>query len=317
VGCVVSYQPLDTGFFQTDRPLPAVVAYIASNNAETVAELRLNGWGLFWPAGVVDTVGSSDLDDLIGMVYTASHGTNSTDYSGLYVSTPAGRPMSIPIPVVLSGRASKVRVYVTYSVTAPADGVVHMAAQVARAGTIYPRPWSPNDLDGGTLPVNVNWDGCQDLDTAGLGAEGWAVAEFEVDGLPLTYSDDAPGDGTMREASHVILTILSNYPNDPPVYTSATANEVSPIEWVLTSPSQTGGIKPHVWIGYTRQTTPEQIDFEQAVFAYVLVNRLANDSAINPTSVIWPPYSIGSNASVVTTPAPAIRILAIRVEEVR
>jgi hypothetical protein len=311
----VSYQPIDTGFFQTDRPLPAVVAYIASNNAETVAELRLNGWGLFWPAGVVDTVGSSDLDDLIGMVYTASHGTNSTDYSGLYVSTPAGRPMSIPIPVVLSGRASKVRVYVTYSVTAPADGVVHMAAQVARAGTIYPRPWSPNDLDGGTLPVNVNWDGCQDLDTASLGADGWAVAEFEVDGLPLTYSDDAPGDGTMREASHVILTILSNYPNDPPVYTVAGASEVSPIEWFLFFPNQSVGIKPHVWIRYSRQTATEQLDFDATEFAYVLANRY-QQSGNHPTSIVWPPYSIGI-ASVETTDAPAIRILAIRVEEVR
>ena len=312
----MSYQPLDTGFFQTDRPLPSVVAYIASNNAETVAELRLNGWGLFWPAGVVDTVGSSDLDDLIGMVYTASHGTNSTDYSGLYVSTPAGRPMSIPIPVVLSGRASKVRVYVTYSITAPADGVVHMAAQVARAGTIYPRPWSPNDLDGGTLPVNVNWDGCQDLDTAGLGADDWAVAEFEVDGLPLTYSDDAPGDGTMREASHVILTILSNYPGDPPVYTVTGASEVSPVEWFLSFPNQSVGIKPHVWIRYSRQTAAEQLDFGATEFAYVLVNRY-QQSGNHPTSIVWPPYSIGNNVGVETTDAPAIRILAIRVEEVR
>ena len=312
----MSYQPLDTGFFQTDRPLPAVVAYIASNNAETVAELRLNGWGLFWPAGVMTGLGQNDLDELVGMVYTGSHGVDSTDYSGLYVSTPAGRPASIPIPVVLSGRASKVRVYVTYAITAPADGVVHMAAQVARAGTIYPRPWSPNDLDGGTLPVNVNWDGCQDLDTAGLGADGWAVAEFEVDNIPITYSDDAPGDGTMREASHVILTILSNYPGDAPTYTAATANEVSPIEWFLSSPNQLAGIKPHVWIRYSRQTAAEQLDFDATEFAYVLVNRF-QQSGNHPTSIVWPPYSIGNNASVETTDAPAIRILAIRVEEVR
>jgi hypothetical protein len=306
----MSYKPLDNAFFLDGNPTPSIVSYLATANAETIAEVRLNGWGLFWPAGVVVS-GSDDLADLVGMVYTAAHGENSTDYSGLYVSTPAGRPMSIPIPVVLSGRAAAVRVLLTYAITGDTGATVTVGAQVARNGSIYPRPWTIDDLP--SWPNGTpTWDNAESLSASTVGADEWGVVAIDVEDIPLTYSDDAPGDGTFQEASHVILTLLSHYPEGLPATSPGTVTIRSAIEWAFAFNS----IKPHIWLEYSRPTTIGQDDFAETVYGYVLSARSYSGDE-GSVFLVWPPYDPGTATLEVNGYlAPAIRILAIRIEEV-
>ena len=338
----MSYVPLDSSFVVADNPLAAELARKAVANAQWLYDNRLHAWSLYWPAGVYaslvpDADEAAEWEEIAGMVYTAEHGTTSLDYSGLYVSTCPGEPLAFPVPVPLSGRARAVRVYATVVIEdgGASAGTVTMWPQLVIDGAEYPRAFDPAaDLTRAAVAypqiANCVYPGAQAVDTGDNGAGGWTVLTWRIE-WPDDGVDRLPADDRPRGMPQLLFCVLStpSVAEDKIVATrnnyGSTHDVVSPGVQVRLIGAPNGvqrGPKPHQVYRTRRVLEAGADDAEVYTLHHALCVRRYDQNENDLAAFVWPPVRAVQNgegpddASTITVyDLPAVRILAIRIEE--
>ena len=337
----MAYTPIDYGFFADGQTLPAKLVQTVADNAQWIWDHKHAAWSMFWPAGVSDDSTPADYDGITGMVYTAAHGTDSLDYTGLYISSPAGEPISFNVPAPLTGRGNRVRVRmcVRFEDSITTAGSVFVWAMLTDgAGSVWPRPFAPSDLSldyTGSPPVpalkSCTYPNAVEVTTSDNGADGWTVITIDVDMAEITRQDASPANSAEDRggAGMPVLTVsfLSAYPDadtTPPVtvntLTTSHFDQTSPVQ-IVVGPSHVSGIrqgpKPHQWMFAVELLEPGVLDSAGVMTLHTLCVREVDGN--NSLSVFfWPPYELPVEPSTVvinTVNAPALRVFSLRIEE--
>lgn len=327
----MAYTPIDDAFTADGRTLPAKLAQTLTDNAQWLWDNRHNAWSLYWPTGKNDDAFPTDFAAVTGMVYTAAHGENSRDYTGLYLSTPPGEPMSINVPLPTTGRGNRIRVRmsVRFEDTITSDGSVFVWATLTDIAGVYPRTFVSSDLVQdytGTPAIprfkSTTYPGAVEVTNASNNAGGWTVITIDVDLPDVTATDSSPATRDPGGVPQLTISFLSAYPDADSSFPTTAATlaigeytQVSPVQITVGTAFTSGlnaGTKPHQWLLFEGSVEPGVVDAQWVDSTHSLCVREVDD--VGTLSLFfWPPAEIASTITVID--APALRVFAIRVEE--